>query len=103
MKLQGYHVLAASHGLHALQVLSQQRPDVIITDIAMPRMDGASMCSLLKSDLVTDDIPIIVCSGVSRFASRACEASSCFLQKPVDFDALDRMIRVALQSRPKDH
>lgn len=56
----GYHVKVASHGLEALQVVKDQRPDLIILDILMPMLDGFKTARLLKFDKRFKDIPIIV-------------------------------------------
>jgi len=56
----GYHVRVASHGLEALQVVKDQRPDLIILDILMPMLDGFKTARLLKFDKRFKDIPIIV-------------------------------------------
>jgi CheY-like chemotaxis protein len=103
LKLHGYQVMTASHGLHALQVLSSQRPYVIVTDITMPTMDGATLCGQLKSDSATADIPIIVCSGVDGLPAGLTKHVASFLQKPVDFEELDHRIRASLPSSFGDH
>jgi CheY-like chemotaxis protein len=56
----GYYVKVASHGLEALQVVKDQRPDLIILDILMPMLDGFKTARLLKFDKRFKDIPIIV-------------------------------------------
>jgi len=56
----GYHVKVASHGLEALQVVKDQRPDLIILDILMPMLDGFKTARLLKFDKRFKDIPIVV-------------------------------------------
>jgi CheY-like chemotaxis protein len=56
----GYNVKVASHGLEALQVVKNQRPDLIILDILMPMLDGFKTARLLKFDKRFKDIPIIV-------------------------------------------
>ncbi|MEO8630537.1 MAG: response regulator [Betaproteobacteria bacterium] len=64
LELRGYDVLMALDGKAALQLLLQHRPRLIITDINMPGMDGAALCSRLKENPATADIPIIICSAV---------------------------------------
>ncbi len=60
LERSGYHVKVASHGLEALQVVKEQRPDLIILDILMPMLDGFKTARLLKFDKRFKDIPIIV-------------------------------------------
>ena len=61
MNLQkaGYDVLTAANGQEALEVVAQERPNLIILDIMMPIMDGFEACRRLKADANTEAIPVI--------------------------------------------
>ena len=59
----GYHVLFAADGLIALQIAREAHPDLILLDVMMPGMDGYAVCSCLKEDEVTRDIPVIFLSA----------------------------------------
>jgi CheY-like chemotaxis protein len=56
-------LLFASDGEEATRLARQHRPDAIVLDLFMPRMDGLSALVLLKSDAVTRDIPVLMVSG----------------------------------------
>jgi CheY-like chemotaxis protein len=60
---RGYAVESATNGLDALQVLQGTRPDVLITDMMMPKMDGSQLITEMKKDPNTATIPIIVLAG----------------------------------------
>jgi two-component system, chemotaxis family, chemotaxis protein CheY len=60
---RGYTVESASNGLDALQILKGVRPDILITDMMMPKMDGSQLITELKKDPQTAGIPIIVLAG----------------------------------------
>ena len=60
---QGYEVLAAYDGARALSLASAERPDVILLDIAMPRIDGLEVCRRLKADARLAPIPVIMVTG----------------------------------------
>ena len=60
---QGYKVLAVPSGKLALLGIRQSLPDLILLDIMMPQMDGYEVCTHLKSDEVTRDIPVIFISA----------------------------------------
>jgi CheY-like chemotaxis protein len=60
---RGYAVESATNGLDALQVLKGIRPDILITDMMMPKMDGSALISEMKSDPEMSTIPIIVLAG----------------------------------------
>ena len=62
---KGYNVSISSSGANALESISQQSPDLILLDIQMPEMDGFEVCKILKSNLITKDIPIIFLTAVS--------------------------------------
>ncbi|HWK37652.1 MAG TPA: response regulator [Hyphomicrobium sp.] len=56
----GFHVLQADDGLNGLQVLKDQRADVIITDINMPRLDGFGFIEHVRRDSTHRAVPILV-------------------------------------------
>lgn len=55
-----YKVIEAANGKEACEMAMQQMPDIIISDIMMPVMDGLKMCKKIKNDLLTSHIPIIL-------------------------------------------
>ncbi len=56
----GYEISAAYDGLEAIEKVSQERPDLIILDLVLPKMDGYKVCQKLKSDDKYKGIPIIM-------------------------------------------
>ena len=63
LKSQGYEVATAENGLEALESIKQSRPDLIITDILMPEMDGYELCRRIKTDDQLKDIPVVFYSA----------------------------------------
>lgn len=61
----GYQVLAATDGLTGLEMARRERPNLLILDLMLPKMDGYRVCALLKNDRRFAKIPIIL------FSSRA--------------------------------
>ena len=59
LKAEGYAVLAASDGAGGIAAAREQRPDIIICDILMPRVDGFSVLAELRADTGTARIPLI--------------------------------------------
>ena len=64
LEVEGYNVTLACDGIDALEKIKQQRYDIVITDIKMPRMDGLVLIENLRRMETTKDIPVIVISSV---------------------------------------
>jgi len=95
-EMEGYSVMTASDGLEGLERARAERPDVIICDIMMPRMDGLEVTRALKGDPETAGIPILLLSAKAQQADVAAgQASGAddYVTKP--FDPLDLLQRVA--------
>jgi CheY-like chemotaxis protein len=60
---RGYTVEAATNGVEALQILTRLTPDVIVTDMQMPKMSGGELITELKKNPETANIPIIIVAG----------------------------------------
>ena len=85
LQLAGYDVLAAVDGQDALDVARRQRPDLILLDLKMPRMDGETFRREQLADPTLAAIPVIVLSGSSdgeQIAQRI--AAIDYLPKPID-------------------
>jgi two-component system alkaline phosphatase synthesis response regulator PhoP len=67
---EGYQVITAANGVEALAKAKEERPDVIVLDIMMPKMDGYEACKKLKSDPATKNIPVILLTAKGRDADR---------------------------------
>ena len=64
--MEGYEVVTALDGEQALERVAQQKPDLIVLDIMMPKLDGYETCKALKSREETRDIPVILLSAKGR-------------------------------------
>jgi CheY-like chemotaxis protein len=60
---RGFTVESATNGVEALQILDRIHPDVIITDMQMPKMSGSELITALKKNPATANIPIIIVAG----------------------------------------
>jgi len=59
-----FQVSEAEDGIEAVEFARTQKPDVILMDIMMPKMDGLTACYLIKNNPATKSIPIIMCTGI---------------------------------------
>jgi two-component system alkaline phosphatase synthesis response regulator PhoP len=72
LEAQGYQVVTARDGIDALNKLKEEKPDLMIMDLMMPRLDGFGVCKELKDPRWSKyaHIPIIILSSVRQDASR---------------------------------
>ncbi len=61
-----YQVSAATNGIQALEAIGKEKPDLVILDILMPRMDGYEVCKRIKKDPGLKDIPVLFVTSLSR-------------------------------------
>jgi two-component system alkaline phosphatase synthesis response regulator PhoP len=64
--MEGYDVVTALDGEQALDKLKSEKPDLIVLDIMMPKLDGYEVCKAIKSDPATKQIPVILLSAKGR-------------------------------------
>jgi twitching motility two-component system response regulator PilH len=81
---EGYEVISANDGAEALEIIRARRPDLVITDVEMPRMDGYALCKALKSDDDTAHLPVLLCSSLGESAD---------LEKGFDAGADDYLVK----------
>ena len=95
----GYQVEIASHAKEALRILRKVQVDLLLTDWAMPEMNGGELIAAMKEDERLREIPTIVLTGHDTDNERqAAEAVGCdrFLVKPIMRDELQRVIHEML-------
>lgn len=63
LKGSGLNVEKASDGVEALEKIQSLRPDLVVLDIVMPRMNGYEVCRRLKADPKTENVPVVMCSS----------------------------------------
>lgn len=94
-----YKVLVAESGASALRQVNHVRPDLILLDILMPGMDGFETCSLLKSQPVIEDIPVIFLSALDDAVDkvRGFQVGGVdFITKPIDTTEVSARINLHL-------
>jgi CheY-like chemotaxis protein len=97
LRFKGYAVITARNGEEALEVVSQQRPVLIITDILMPKMDGYAFVQKLRLNPDTRAIPVVFLSATyvtpeDRDFALSLGAAR-FMEKPIDTE--DFLLTVA--------
>jgi two-component system alkaline phosphatase synthesis response regulator PhoP len=96
---EGYELVTASDGEEALARARENRPDLILLDVLMPRMSGLETCRRLREDMRTRSVPIIMLStGAAEEEVAAAYHSGCndYMTKPIDAVLLLAKVRQAL-------
>ena len=95
LRANNYDMVAAYDGEEGLRKVQEEKPDLILLDIIMPKMDGLTVCKSLKSDSNTKNIPIIIvsASGGRDLPERCREAGADdIILKP--FNAADILVKI---------
>jgi signal transduction histidine kinase/DNA-binding response OmpR family regulator len=99
-----YHLLIAADGQEGLEIALEKVPDIIISDVMMPRLDGLQMCKEIKHDERTSHIPIILLTAKadieSKLAGLECGADV-YLEKPFHKKELRLQLRNLSQTRQR--
>ena len=98
----GYRVRIAADGVAALEQMRVARPDLVLSDIAMPRMDGYALCRAIKADARLSGVPVVLLTRLSTLQDivRSLDAGAdAFLRKPYEADELFARVRRLLEQR----
>lgn len=79
LRIAGHQVSVANDGESGLRLIRESLPDVIVSDIRMPGIDGHELVSILKAHSATRHIPVLLMSGHGHADKNSCDA---FLAKP---------------------
>ena len=93
-------VLLATNGSHAIELLEQHTPDLVITDIIMPEMNGYELCRWLKNNPATQKIPVLMCSTKSEEFDRYWgmkQGADAYITKPFHSAELIATVQKLLQ------
>jgi CheY-like chemotaxis protein len=94
LSMAGFDIQEAGDGLHALRLIENRAPDLIVLDLVLRALDGISVQQELASRAVTRQIPIVVVTG-SSIDTGALDVA-CVLRKPVMPDALVKTVKHCL-------
>jgi len=97
-----YHVITAGNGKEGLQIVKTNHIDLIVSDIMMPEMNGIELCKLLKENVKTCNIPIILLTAKALKEDKIKgydTGADAYLEKPFQLDYLNARINNLLESQ----
>ncbi len=97
-----FHVLEAPDGAKGLQLAVTEIPDIIISDVMMPQMDGFEFCRLVKTDIRTSHIPVILLTARSTQTDHVSgleTGANIYMTKPFSTKVLELNVRNLLLAR----
>jgi signal transduction histidine kinase/DNA-binding response OmpR family regulator/streptogramin lyase len=97
-----YHVLEARDGVEGLALALEHVPDLVVSDVMMPRRDGFELCRLLKDDARTSHIPLVLLTARADARSRIeglTRGADDYIAKPFDADELLVRLHNLLENR----
>lgn len=95
LEKEGYNIKAVHNGSKALEELAEEHPDLLITDIAMPIMDGKKLCENISIEYPQREFPIFVISSKTEIEHREWSSkleNTVFIEKPVSIKKLLKQI-----------
>ncbi len=97
----GVKVIEASNGIEAQKRMQETTPDLVITDLVMPQMNGYQLCRWIKNNTSTRNIPVVICSTKSEDHDRYWgmkQGADAYLIKPFEGIELLKTIQYILRN-----
>ncbi len=87
LKLVGFNVIEALDGREVVRLAKEQLPDLLVIDLALPRLSGSGAIERIRKQSSLTDLPVLAVSKeVTSAGSHASEPSTVFLPKPIEFE-----------------
>lgn len=99
LEKSGHNVVCAVDGIDALEKLAAERPDLVLLDITMPRMDGYEVCKQIRANPAAKDLPVVMISGKDGFFDKVrgrMAGTSGYVTKPFGPETLMKALETYL-------
>ncbi|MBF0462479.1 MAG: response regulator [Magnetococcales bacterium] len=96
----GFRVVEAENGMQAWDFVQNKRPDLVISDVVMPRMDGFTLCQTIRQRQELKHLPVVLATSLDDLASieRAYHAGATdFITKPINWGLIGHRVRYILR------
>ena len=97
-----YKVKEASDGVEALKIVADWKPDIVVSDVVMPEMDGLTLLKRLKANTETSHIPVVLLSSKTAVADRMAgwdKGADGYLGKPFNTEELEALVDTLIENR----
>ena len=105
LEAEGYEVIEAHDGKEALEIIKRTNPDLLITDLKMPKMCGDELCSNLKDDILIQHMPIIMLTGKGEVTDKVHginAGADDYMVKPFEPQELVARVKMVLRRTVRD-
>ncbi|MEH2412038.1 response regulator [Nostoc sp.] len=93
---RGYNIIKATSAKEALEIILEEKPDAIVTDVVMPGMSGFELCRFIKTNPTSQKVPILICSSKNQAIHRLWakkQAADAYIIKPYTPEQLLNVIQ----------
>lgn len=105
LEFEGYEVIEAHDGEEAMEKVHAERPDIVLLDVMMPKMDGWQVLAALKADPETADVPVVMLTAKVQDQDQIrgwSGGAADYITKPFSPLALSQVLENVLQNDPED-
>ena len=84
-----FEVVVAKDGREGLRLVRTERPDMVLLDLILPKLDGYKLCRMIKFDITLEHIPVIICSALGSDEDKTLAeqaGANAYMIKPFDID-----------------
>lgn len=87
----GFEVVSAADGASGMESISREKPDLVVTDLLIPRIDGLAVCARVKADPALSNVKLILITAIKNYAFQNEARNSgadLVLEKPISWEML---------------
>ncbi len=103
LELAGYSVIAAADGQQAYELVQQHAPQLVVSDVQLPRMDGLELCRAIRATPAVAHVPVILCTSLESAEDKAAGldagADGYLVKREVERGKLLDLVRQLLPAR----